>query len=96
MIRNYKYKCITLVVIFISFVFVMVTATKARNDFKQSYDKGKEQLESGNIEEAISYFSEIPDCANYLDIRELLENEGVDFCPSCGHILSDEYDELRK
>lgn len=81
---------IALVVIFILFVIFLAITAQSRNDFEQAYNKGVEQLENGNIEEAIRCFRDIPNCTEYLDIKELLENAGVDLCPSCGYILSDE------
>lgn len=68
-------------------ILIAIALVQLRGDNKAHYNEGVRYLESGNTQEAINCFKKIPDYINYSNIRDLLEDEDIELCPSCSYIL---------
>ena len=87
--NNYglKYLILTFVICIILIIAMLCQAIHLRHKYQQIYNEGVILLESGNYEEAVEKFNEIPDCEDYRDVAELLNIKQI--CSRCGNVLED-------
>lgn len=84
-IKKYIKEHIGYIIIILFFIIYFVgSAVYYRDKYSKIYDEGVILLESGNYEEAVEKFNEIPNCEAYKDVGELLEIERI--CSECGAI----------
>lgn len=78
----------SMAIIMTTIIITCIFALHKRDKYEEAYNEGVSLLKQGNYDEAIEYFSEIPDYIEYKDTSDLLEVYDVDtVCPYCGHVL---------